>query len=410
MSTPENEVGTWHAALDKNSGRTYYYNKLTKKTTWDKPYSLQTPEERRAAAEELASRINFFKAMEANMEKTLRGDYVRTRRDSEDLMEKEMLIDDGILPRSGMSSPRQRFDSQDSTGSGGAFARSLRRRQNSSDSMGSTGSMSGPSSMRTRTISTIDSEMIEYLRKNAVSADVRSQSKDDGSGNHMRTFSGSWSNDPAAGLLDPGAEAKDSRRSAREDKRSSPGTPRRGKDDFDFLKEFDYLKIGGMSRDQNSPKDPPKIDSNSPRAITSQMSQPKTLQRRNSTSTIFVNSTMGTQDNDATIKCISVVMRAHMRSSHRRMNLPDSKYDVFLDAAYRDERALSERVESKGSWNGNGNDSPSDRLYGDTSHPVMQSKEVFGESPRDPGLHAGRRTMLIPSLDEIESFFTVHYH
>ena len=61
------ELGNWHAVIDKNTGRTYYYNDITKKTTWDKPSSLQTPEERQRAEEDLKTRVDFFRAMECNI-------------------------------------------------------------------------------------------------------------------------------------------------------------------------------------------------------------------------------------------------------------------------------------------------------------------------------------------------------
>ena len=66
-NSANSDVGKWHGVLDKNTGRTYYYNDITKKTTWDKPFSLQTPEERRQAAADLAERTDFFAAMESTL-------------------------------------------------------------------------------------------------------------------------------------------------------------------------------------------------------------------------------------------------------------------------------------------------------------------------------------------------------
>jgi hypothetical protein len=40
--------------------------------------------------------------------------------------------------------------------------------------------------------------------------------------------------------------------------------------------------------------------------------RPKSMKRRNSTGTIYVDSTMSKQDNKATIKCVCAVIRAHM--------------------------------------------------------------------------------------------------
>jgi hypothetical protein len=402
------ELGNWHAVIDKNTGRTYYYNDITKKTTWDKPSSLQTPEERQRAEEDLKTRVDFFRAMECNIYRALDGESVTPRHGGIDLMEEEMLLDEELL-RSSPTLP-------------------LRQRQNSADSTGSNGSGPGSSiPMRTRTISTIDSEMIEYLKTRAFDGNSYSrnaQAKDDGSGEHTRTLSGSFTGGSPAGLLDGGADAKGIGCSFREDKfgeggvslygSTPPSGPNSLSSDFDFLKEFDYLQLGKKStgKDSHSPKIPSKLMAGSSAQCgnVGKVILPSKLKRRNSTSTIFVNSTMETQDNDATIKCICVVIRAHMRSAHRRMKLPDARYDVFLDAAYQDADVVSydDKLQAEGK-----SSSSDDRLYGDTSHPVVQSKAVFGEQPESygrersrSGSHSGQRTMAIPSLDEIESFFT----
>jgi len=127
------------------------------------------------------------------------------------------------------------------------------------------------------------------------------------------------------------------------------------------------------------------------------------------------------------------------------MGLPDARYDVFLDAAYQDadsdsyspSRLSSSRGdEDKGGVLKGGGRSNSilerladeesaegltasrshsqGKLYSTsgTAHPVQQSKEVFGELPQAygrerarSGSHSGTRTMAIPCLEEIESFF-----
>ncbi len=53
--------------------------------------------------------------------------------------------------------------------------------------------------------------------------------------------------------------------------------------------------------------------------------------RRNSTGTIYIGTTMSTQDNDATIKCVCVVIRAHMIEAAREQITPERKFDVFKD-------------------------------------------------------------------------------
>lgn len=43
-SSAEDDVSNWSEHL-ANDGRTYYYNKISKKSSWSKPDALKTPEE-----------------------------------------------------------------------------------------------------------------------------------------------------------------------------------------------------------------------------------------------------------------------------------------------------------------------------------------------------------------------------
>ena len=55
------------------------------------------------------------------------------------------------------------------------------------------------------------------------------------------------------------------------------------------------------------------------------------LKRRNSTGTIYVGTTMSSQDNEATIKCVCVVIRAHITEARKRKYPPPPVYDIFKD-------------------------------------------------------------------------------
>lgn len=56
--------------------------------------------------------------------------------------------------------------------------------------------------------------------------------------------------------------------------------------------------------------------------------------RRNSTGTIYIVNTMSAQDNDATINCVCMVIRAHMTSAARENAHCSSEFEVFKDLAF----------------------------------------------------------------------------
>lgn len=62
-----NDKAPWRSAVDKKSGRTYYYHVETRETTWHKPLALASEEERAAAELKERQQREFFAAMEANI-------------------------------------------------------------------------------------------------------------------------------------------------------------------------------------------------------------------------------------------------------------------------------------------------------------------------------------------------------
>lgn len=84
--------------------------------------------------------------------------------------------------------------------------------------------------------------------------------------------------------------------------------------------------------------------------LTTQVSRP-TIKRRNSTGTIYVDSTMSAQDNQATIRCVCAVIRAHMVEAETERIVPRPQFDTFKDSDFdldeRNAETLDEKEERK---------------------------------------------------------------
>ena len=74
-----------------------------------------------------------------------------------------------------------------------------------------------------------------------------------------------------------------------------------------------------------------------------------TIKRRNSTGTIYVDTTMSAQDNQATIRCVCAVIRAHMIEAETERIVPKRQFDTFKDADFeledREDETFEEREE-----------------------------------------------------------------
>lgn len=72
-----------------------------------------------------------------------------------------------------------------------------------------------------------------------------------------------------------------------------------------------------------------------------------TIKRRNSTGTIYVDTTMSVQDNQATIRCVCAVIRAHMVEAETERIVPRPQFNTFKDPDFDFEERNAETLEEK---------------------------------------------------------------
>jgi hypothetical protein len=72
-----------------------------------------------------------------------------------------------------------------------------------------------------------------------------------------------------------------------------------------------------------------------------------TIKRRNSTGTIYVDTTMSAQDNQATIRCVCAVIRAHMVEAETERIVPRPQFDTFKDPDFESDERNAETLEEK---------------------------------------------------------------
>jgi len=162
----DSNIGRWLSKEDPASGRTYYYNDKTLKVTWDKPMSLMSSEEKETHIRTTIERRDFFEDMERNIKRRL------THRE-----ESKCGDDEDTSFRSKPSNPLMR-----SVADMELIADSPDRESSSSSGSGHSSGFVRPSG-RTRTISTIDFEMIQYLKNSGDSINKSDPgAKDDGAG------------------------------------------------------------------------------------------------------------------------------------------------------------------------------------------------------------------------------------
>lgn len=258
----------WRAAVDSKTQRVYYYNKKTRETTWTKPMELCSEAEREALLRKKQETLAFFEEMEANIRNK-----VRMGKNSSALNEVES--SSGDHKDEAMPTPMQRRDSF------------------------------GQPTRYVRTISSMDDELLEMLKRSSI----------------VSSSSSTVLSDRDSQCKSSGSSARNGIRGRSESKDESKATNSAGISQ-QMHAESKYIDDSGLLR--NPLQNPPARKAR------------RGMRRRNSTGTIYVATTMSQQNNEATIRCVCVVIRAHMVEAARENIVPIREFDVFLDAGYRD--------------------------------------------------------------------------
>ena len=241
------ERSMWRAAQDKATGRTYYFNKKTRETTWTKPLEMSDPEERRARIDAQAKQDAFFRDMEENMRRHIK---------------------DGFRFADVTPAP-------DGNSNNGAPSSLSRPRLGTCDFqfLEDSPRISPAPHRIVRTISTVDDLVLEELKRNDSLQDSLSPLVNNGRNNSRDD----------SGIV------------------------------FELESSAEFAKIESKQDISSTP-----------------------YVRRNSTSTLYVESTMSMPDKDATIRCVCTVIRAHMLQAQKSNNedTGDPKAAVFHDFEY----------------------------------------------------------------------------
>lgn len=305
----------WRSAIDAKTGRTYYYDVLTRETQWRKPIELATDEERLAMQKKENKQKEFFASMELNVLRNLaQGSYsplTKAEDEERDGLGQLKVIEAAVNKVS--------FVHKDQIG---------------------VGKVNKPS-RAVRTISSMDQHVLEELtrveKENAnldAVVSMSKKSKQAVSPTSVITTNSTFDFGDSIALNmgfdnchgEHSFSATDSTVSSEEEKERA-------------IAEVERV-AHVMALLDLSPSSTESIESrNESVARPSHKLNKPMLRKRNTCSTIYVGSTMSAPDKDATIKCICGVFRAHLLQSVSEINSLSIKtrfeeYEIFDDIPY----------------------------------------------------------------------------
>jgi len=372
----------WKRAKDPRTGRTYYYDAVTRETQWEKPLELATPEERSAIQEKERVTKEFFAAMEANIvrrvDQGLDVHDVPPRRESTGALTATPEPDSGgrswgsphpapamrrssaaavsLAPADHMrtetplniQAPPDYLRGEEAKHKAypGFWGSDNSLRNGSVSSSAAAGSIEGLARpMRiVRTISHMDDSVLEQLRSTAeedLSAkearDVEDMIEESEVGLTFEDLEQAPEPGPRSMKTAPMLRKRPSVMSlffkTGERPEGAAGRRSGGGGSGEKPRHRSSLRSRGESRVAEPPRMSLEVES----AVDGLMRPP--LRRNNSTSTIYVNETMAAPDKESTIKVVCCVVRAHMLSAaarddaHQVDNVPP-EFSVFIDRDY----------------------------------------------------------------------------
>ena len=398
----------WRSAVDPKTGRTYYYDVVTKQTQWRKPLELATDEERKAIEEKERKQKEFFAAMESNILKSLAGgSLVPPGGNGSSSSSEDAYISGGKEDEGGREEDRvaEMKTTKSISGSRSSFPSSSSDIDGNAATKGLLPKTLKPSQKPVRTISSMDDALIAELAKtgqtvespfDALATKVSPTSVVSTSYTYpINGDVGSGSNGdktPLASHLNalfPPPTKQSSTLAGNSSPMSSEDD--RAVDEFRRTAE----EMAAMTLDDVEEKSISSTPKSSPEQLKS---IPKPVfKQRNTCGTLHVSSTMSDPDKDATIKCICGIYRAHIVqaayeevASGFRPNVKFDEYEIFNDLRSERGSGSPKRISASAACE-DSRDEP----------PLSDGTEPSIEAYTPESIES-----CVPSLDEITAFYS----
>mmetsp|Transcript_32249 Transcript_32249/g.47444 ORF Transcript_32249/g.47444 Transcript_32249/m.47444 type:complete len:656 (+) Transcript_32249:166-2133(+) len=402
----------WRSAVDPKTGRTYYYDIVTRETQWRKPLELASEEEKIKMAEKEKKQRDFFSAMEANILKNIQYGSLHGKtsisfdgeeeRDKLSQLQKEQRKPSFEQGMKGLSVPPQAPRGMEMKAAAGTKPKA---------------SLAKPRMVRT--ISNMDDNVLAELTRvkekrespNSV-ANITNSSTSQAKRNTVnklkaismrsaRSTSGNLENIEVMYSMGSTISKSSLDYSTSFDGSSSDEEDRKIQGVRIVAEEMSRISLGegdGPLKNDGSTK------SASPGYKKGRSSlQKPVLKKRNTCGTLYVGSTMSAPDKDATIKCICGVFRAHLLQSAREES---SRSGPSFGVKFEEYEIFNDIQRNTGLHKSNSADRD-DSIFHTIPLPSKQARFERNEHSRSSieALSLQYVHSAIPTLEEITTFF-----